>query len=58
MESKGSEKMRQELESFLNSGLKQTDDAWPVYKHLDLLKLETQKKENTGVFVGDSKARR
>ena len=56
MESRDSEKMRLELESFLNSGLTQTDCAWPV-KHLDLLKRETQKKDDTGVFAGDSLVR-
>lgn len=57
MESKDSEKMRLELESFLNSGLTQTDCAWPV-KHLELLKQETHKKDDTGVFAGDSFVRR
>jgi hypothetical protein len=57
MESKESEKMRQELESFLNSSLKQPEDAWPV-KHLDLLKLETQNKKDQDVFVHDASVRR
>ena len=56
MESKDSEKMRIELESFLNSSLSQTDCAWPV-KHLDPLKLDIQKKDDTGVFVLDSPVR-
>ena len=57
MESRDSEKMRQELESFLNSSLKQPEDAWPV-KHLGLLKWETPKDGDKGVFVGDASARR
>lgn len=57
MESKESEKMRLELESFLNSSLKQTEDAWPV-KHVDLQKLEAQEKNGTGVFAVDASVAR
>ena len=53
MESKDSEKMRLELESFLNSSLSQKDFAWPV-KHLNPVKLDTQKNDDTGVFVGET----
>ncbi|NQV31044.1 MAG: hypothetical protein HQ515_00030 [Phycisphaeraceae bacterium] len=57
MESRESEKMRLELESFLNNSLKQTEEAWPV-KHVDLLNLEAQTKNDKAVFVGDAPARR
>ncbi len=56
MKPRDSEKMRHELESFLNSSLKQPDDAWPV-KHPALLKWETRKEADRGVLVGDASAR-
>ena len=57
MEFKESEKMRLELESFLNSSLKRSEDARPV-RHVNLLKPEAQKKADTGVLVRDSSVRR
>lgn len=56
MESKDSEKMRQELESFLNDSLSLTECAWPV-KHLSPLTSDTQKKDDTGVFAANSSVR-
>ena len=57
MEFKESEKMRLELESFLNSSLKQPDDACPG-RPVDLLKPEAPKKAVTGVPARDSSVRR
>ena len=56
MESRESEKMRLELESFLNTSLTQTKCAWPV-KHLEVLKQKSQQKDDTGVLVGESPPR-
>lgn len=56
MESRESEKMRLELESFLNTGLTQTECAWPI-KHLEVLKQKSQQKDDTGVFFGDAPVR-
>ncbi len=52
MDSRDSEKMRLELESFLNSSLKQADPIWPV-KNLNLLQRKAQ--EDTGVSVRERK---
>ena len=56
MESRESEKMRLELESFLNTSLTQTECAWPV-KHLEVLKQKSPQKDDTGVFVGEPRIR-
>ena len=54
MDPKDSEKMRLELESFLNTCLRQKERAWPL-KHLDLLKREGQTRKDSGVFTRDQK---
>ncbi len=54
MDSRDSEKMRLELESFLNSSLKPADPIWPV-KNLNLLEKKAQTQEDTGVLVRERK---
>lgn len=54
MDSKESEKMRLELELFLNNCLEQKGGTWPL-KRLNLQKQEVQTPKKTGVFAREQK---